>query len=144
MTSPGRPLQQFLCLDLYAASRAVTARYRPILEPLGLTYPQYLVMAVLWERGPVTMTELGAALQLDSGTLSPLVKRLADDGLVAKRRREQDERTVEISPTPAGRALKRRAVKVPERICAAMGLTPAEMGALQHTLRRLTEHVSTH
>lgn len=135
-------LDQQLCFDLYAASRAVTARYRTLLEPLGLTYPQYLVMVALWEHGRLTMTELGRLLQLDSGTLSPLVRRLEADGLVVKRRRAEDERSVEISATASGRGLKRRAARVPERICAAMGLEPDEVVALQQTVRRLTANVS--
>ena len=85
-------LDERLCLALYTASRSMTARYRVALEDLGLTYPQYLVMVVLWEHQTVTMAELGERLHLDSGTLSPLVKRLETDGLVTRRRRAEDER----------------------------------------------------
>lgn len=136
-------LEDLLCFDLYAASRAVTARYRPLLEPLGLTYPQFLVMVVLWEEGPVTMSELGAKLRLDSGTLSPLVKRLQDDGLVTKRRRVEDERSVEIGLTAAGRALQRRGDGVPARMGEAMGLDEEGFAALRTVLRQLTTNVTT-
>lgn len=141
-TAPVVTLDDLLCFDLYAASRAVTARYRPLLEPLGLTYPQYLVMVVLWEGGPVTMTELGTRLHLDSGTLSPLVRRLQDDGLVDKRRRPEDERSVEISLTAAGRALKRRAAKVPVKMGQAMGLDEDGFTALRVVLRQLSGNVT--
>lgn len=140
---PVTTLDELLCFDLYAASRAVTARYRPLLEPLGLTYPQYLVMVVLWEGRPVTMTELGARLRLDSGTLSPLVRRLQDDGLVTKRRRIEDERSVEISLTAAGRALKRRAARVPQQMGRAMGLDDDGFAALRTVLRQLTDNVTS-
>src|SRR5215471_21059668 len=102
-------LDEQLCFALYAASRAVTQRYRTLLEELGLTYPQYLVMLVLWEQGPATVKSLGDALQLDYGTLSPLLKRLAASGLVERKRRSEDERSVEVSLTPAGEELKTRA-----------------------------------
>ena len=141
-SAPVMTLDDLLCFDLYAASRAVTARYRPLLEPLGLTYPQYLVMVVLWEGAPVTMTELGDRLHLDSGTLSPLVRRLQDDGLVAKRRRVEDERSVEISLTPEGRALKRRAAKVPAQMGQAMGLDEKGLRALRTVLQQLTANVT--
>ncbi len=143
-SAPVVTLDDLLCFDLYAASRAVTARYRPLLEPLGLTYPQYLVMLVLWEGRPVTMSELGARLHLDSGTLSPLVRRLQDDGLVSKRRREEDERSVEIAVTPEGRALKRRAAKVPVQMGRAMGLDDEGFAALRTVLRQLSANVTAH
>ncbi len=141
-SAPVVTLDDLLCFDLYAASRAVTARYRPLLEPLGLTYPQYLVMTVLWEGEAVTMTELGARLHLDSGTLSPLVRRLQDDGLVSKQRRAEDERSVEIATTPAGKALKRRAAKVPLQMGAAMGLDEEGFAALRTVLRQLSANVT--
>src|SRR6516165_10432261 len=115
-------LDDQLCFALYAASRAVTQRYRPMLEELGLTFPQYLVMLVLWERGATTVKGLAEALQLDYGTLSPLLKRLANAGLVTRRRRSEDERTVEISLTRAGSALKARASKIPSVIVNAYNL----------------------
>ncbi|MDX6267194.1 MAG: MarR family transcriptional regulator, organic hydroperoxide resistance regulator, partial [Frankiales bacterium] len=113
-----------LCFDLYAASRAVTSAYRPLLGDLGLTYPQYLVMLVLWERERCTVRELGDVLQLDSGTLSPLLKRLTAAGLVRRERRTDDERTVEATLTDEGRELQMKAQSIPSAIGAAMGLAP--------------------
>jgi MarR family transcriptional regulator, organic hydroperoxide resistance regulator len=137
-------LDRQVCFALYAASRAVTQLYRPLLGALGLTYPQYLVMLVLWERGPVTVSELGAALELDSGTLSPLLKRLAAAGLVTRGRRSDDERSVEIRTTPAGAALRAKAAAVPRKIAKATGLRAAELTELRHNLTALTEAVGAH
>jgi DNA-binding MarR family transcriptional regulator len=137
-------LDRQVCFALYAASRAVTQLYRPLLGALGLTYPQYLVMLVLWERGPVTVSELGAALDLDSGTLSPLLKRLAAAGLVTRGRRPDDERSVEIRTTPAGAALRARAATVPRKIAKATGLRAAELAELRRNLIALTEAVGAH
>src|SRR3954469_18437946 len=95
-------LDQQVCFALYTATRAVTARYRPLLDELGVTYPQYLVLLALWERDARTVKDLGAALQLDSSTLSPLLKRLEAGGLVARERRADDERSVLIRLTPDG------------------------------------------
>ena len=111
-----------LCFDIYSAARAITRAYRPLLSTLGLTYPQYLVMVALWESAPRTVKDLGESLELDSGTLSPLLKRLEASGLVTRERRADDERTVEITPTPRGRALLRAAEKVPTEMAALMGI----------------------
>jgi DNA-binding MarR family transcriptional regulator len=134
-------LDRQICFALYAASRAVTNRYRPLLEPLGLTYPQYLVMLVLWERGAAPVKELGAALQLDSGTLSPLLKRLQAAGLVERRRSTADERQVLVEPTAAGRTLRERAASVPARIASATGLDLEALEALKRTLETVTAGV---
>ncbi|WP_433258843.1 MarR family winged helix-turn-helix transcriptional regulator [Streptosporangium sp. CA-135522] len=131
-------LEDQVCFDLHAASRALDGVYRRELRELGLTYPQYLAMMVLWERQPVTVKELGAALRLDSGTLSPLLKRLEAAGLVRRERSAADERSVLVRLTPAGAELRRRALEVPGRILDATGLDPAELIDLQSTLRRLT------
>ena len=98
-----------LCFALYSASRAMTAAYRPILTAMNLTYPQYLVMLVLWEEDRVTVSRLGERLQLDSGTLSPLLKRLETNGFVRRERSAHDERLVDVTLTPAGRRLERKA-----------------------------------
>jgi MarR family transcriptional regulator, organic hydroperoxide resistance regulator len=132
-------LDRQVCFALYAASRAVTQLYRPLLDELGLTYPQYLVMLVLWERGPVTVSELGTALDLDSGTLSPLLKRLEAAGLVTRSRREDDERSVEIRPSADGERLRERAATVPRKIAKATGLRAAELAELRATLTELTK-----
>lgn len=135
-------LDDQLCFALYAASRAVTGRYRPLLEELGLTYPQYLVLLVLWERDAVPIKQVGAALHLDYGTLTPLIKRLETAGLVRRERRADDERTVEITLTEQGRALRARARSVPRAIGDAMGLTPEEFEAARTLLRRLTANLA--
>ncbi len=134
-------LDRQVCFALYAASRAVTQLYRPLLDALGLTYPQYLVMLVLWERGPVTVKELGAALDLDSGTLSPLLKRLEAAGLVTRDRRVDDERSVEVRLTAAGERLEHGAAEVPRKIANATGLAGAELAELRRNLTALTEVV---
>ncbi|WP_120522528.1 MarR family winged helix-turn-helix transcriptional regulator [Arthrobacter celericrescens] len=131
-------LNHQVCFALYSASKAATAVYRPVLESLGLTYPQYLVMLVLWEEEPRTVRELGAALGLDSGTLSPLLKRLDALGLVERRRSLEDERRVEVHLTAAGRELSDGASAVPKRLADAAGLSAAELSQLHGTLLRLT------
>jgi DNA-binding MarR family transcriptional regulator len=112
-------LDHQLCFALYSASLAMTKTYKPLLEPLGLTYPQYLVMLVLWEGDGCTVSQLGERLQLDSGTLTPLLKRLQAQGLLQRLRDAADERRVLLQLTPEGRALKARAVVVPQAIACA-------------------------
>ncbi|MGP2435776.1 MarR family winged helix-turn-helix transcriptional regulator [Streptomyces sp. JW3] len=135
-------LDDQLCFALYAASRAVTARYRPLLDALGLTYPQYLVLLVLWERDSISVRDLGAALQLESSTLSPLLKRLEAAGLLRRERRADDERSVAIRLTEAGAALQERAAEVPLAIGDAMGLTPEQDAMAKQLLRLITANVS--
>ncbi|MFV2110876.1 MarR family winged helix-turn-helix transcriptional regulator [Micromonospora sp. DT178] len=135
-------LRRQVCFALYAASRALTDVYRPVLDEFGLTYPQYLVLLVLWERDDApTVSELGAALRLDSGTLSPLLKRLEGAGLVVRTRSARDERRVEVGLTGDGRALRDRMGEVPLRVARATGLTEAELVALRDTLTRVTETI---
>jgi DNA-binding MarR family transcriptional regulator len=140
---PSVALDDQLCFALYAASRAVTARYRPMLEAVGLTYPQYLVMMLLWEQDNQTVGQLGARLALDSGTLSPLLKRLTAAGLVTRHRRVEDERSVSIALTPAGRALKDRAFSISESMIGAIGFGSDEFHDLMGRLRILTERVNS-
>ncbi|MER7682416.1 MULTISPECIES: MarR family transcriptional regulator [unclassified Streptomyces] len=137
-------LDDQLCFALYAASRAVTARYRPLLDELGLTYPQYLVMLVLWEQDSITVRDLGNALQLESSTLSPLLKRLEAAGLLRRERRAEDERSVAIRLTDAGARLQEQADSVPLAIGDAMGLTPEQDATAKHLLRLLTANVTEH
>ncbi|MCT9005495.1 MarR family winged helix-turn-helix transcriptional regulator [Streptomyces rhizosphaerihabitans] len=132
-------LDDQLCFALYAAQRAVTAAYRPLLEELGLTYPQYLVLLVLWERGETTVKELGTALHLDYGTMSPLLKRLEAAGLVRRERSAQDERSVRVALTGRGEVLRDRAEEVPQALLTATGLSEADVTRLREELRRLTE-----
>ncbi|MFE9690003.1 MarR family winged helix-turn-helix transcriptional regulator [Micromonospora sp. NPDC005806] len=135
-------LRRQVCFALYAASRALTDVYRPILDEHGLTYPQYLVLLVLWERGDAaTVSELGNRLRLDSGTLSPLLKRLESAGLLVRARSARDERRVEVSLTEQGRALRERMDEVPRRVARATGLAEAELVALRDTLTRVTETI---
>ena len=131
-------LDRQVCFALHATSRAFDAMYRPLLRDLGLTYPQYLVMLALWEHGTLTVKELGLALRLDSGTLSPLLKRLETADLVRRKRSTRDERSVTVSLTGPGEALKRRAVAVPARILEASGLSEEELVALRRSLERVT------
>ena len=136
-------LRRQVCFALYAASRAMTDVYRPILDEHGLTYPQYLVLLVLWERDDdaPTVSELGAALRLDSGTLSPLLKRLEAAGLVVRTRSAADERRVEVGLTDRGRALRERLGDVPRRVATATGLTETELVFLHGILTRVTETI---
>ncbi|QHA10016.1 MarR family transcriptional regulator [Streptomyces broussonetiae] len=135
-------LQDQLCFALYAASRSVTTRYRPLLDELGLTYPQYLVMLVLWEQDSVSVRDLGNALQLESSTLSPLLKRLEAGGLIRRERRAEDERSVAVRLTQAGADLREKARTVPLAIGEAMGLTPEQDATAKQLLRLLTANVS--
>ena len=132
-----------MCFALYAASRAMTARYRPLLDAINLTYPQYLVMMLLWEEDNQTVGQLGARLSLDSGTLSPLLKRLTTAGLVTRHRRVEDERPVAIVLTDAGRALRDKATAISEEIICALGMDRAEFADLKAKLILVTERVTT-
>ncbi|MGQ4430545.1 MULTISPECIES: MarR family winged helix-turn-helix transcriptional regulator [unclassified Streptomyces] len=131
-------LDQQICFSLNAASRAFGGVYRVILKDLGLTYPQYLVMLVLWEHGELPVKKLGEHLRLDSGTLSPLLKRLETAGLVRRERSVRDERSVEVGLTDEGVALRERAVEVPRRILGATGFDLDEIRALRERLDLLT------
>ncbi|ORB28043.1 MarR family winged helix-turn-helix transcriptional regulator [Mycolicibacterium parafortuitum] len=134
-------LDDQLCFALYTAQRTVTAAYRPLLDELGITYPQYLVLLVLWEDGPCSVSHLGERLQLDSGTLSPLLKRLEAVGLVARRRSADDERRVEVSLTEAGTRLEDRAACVPERLLAGSGASETELVELRDALKHLVRQM---
>jgi len=125
------------CFALYTASRAITGLYRPVLEQLGLTYPQYLAMIVIWQRGPITVGDLGAALDLDSGTLSPLLKRLETRGLIHRERGAHDERTVWITSTAHGTELRAQVHDIPERLACAIDLTHDEFAQLMHLMTRI-------
>ncbi len=144
--TPGTPapdtdwlrLDRQICFSLHAASRAFNGVYRVILKDLGLTYPQYLVMLVLWEQGDLPVKALGEQLRLDSGTLSPLVKRLEGAGLVRRERSAEDERSVRVHLTEEGSAMRERALEVPRRIMSATGFDLAEIGELRARLDQLT------
>jgi MarR family transcriptional regulator, organic hydroperoxide resistance regulator len=131
-------LDSQLCFALYAATRAMTQAYAKLLTPLGLTYPQYLVMLVLWEEDGLAVRQLGERLELDSGTLTPLLKRLEAAGLVRRARDRADERVVRIHLSPAGRGLKQRARGVPRAVACSAGLSIPELARLRTELRHLT------
>ncbi|PVZ10063.1 MarR family winged helix-turn-helix transcriptional regulator [Actinomycetospora cinnamomea] len=131
-------LSEQACFALYSASRAVTDVYRPLLAELGLTYPQYLVLLVLWESEPRTVRDVGAALALDYGTVSPLLKRLESAGWIARRRNPRDERTVTVHLTDEGRALRSRVAHVPRTVGCALGLDDRARRELIVLLRTLT------
>lgn len=130
----GVSLSTMLCFDLYAASRALTSVYRELLDPEGLTYPQYLVLVALWTRGDQTVRQLVDRLHLDYGTMSPLIKRLEARGLVTRRRRADDERSVEVVLTDEGHALRGRLAHVPGAVGEAFGLADDELATLGRLL----------
>lgn len=130
-------LDNLLCFALHAASRAFDSVYRPLLRDAGITYPQYLVMLTLWEHGELTVKELGRLLRLDSGTLSPLLKRLEAAGYVARRRGTEDERSVTVTTTEAGKELREKARSVAVDIASAIGLNWAEATELRGQLNGL-------
>ena len=132
-------LDQQLCFALYSASGLMTKLYRPLLEPLGLTYPQYLTMLALWEHAPRTVGELGDALGLDSATLTPLLKRLEANGLVTRRRDAADERRVLVEPTPQGKALREGAKAVSAAMRCHSPLDGDELKSLHRSLTRLID-----
>ena len=134
-------LDRQLCFAIYSTSLAMTKIYKPLLEPLGLTYPQYLVMLVLWESDGVSVSQLGERLALDSGTLTPLLKRLESSGLVQRLRDTADERRVLLQLTAAGRALKNRALLVPQAIATASGCRLDELSALTAQLQTLRHRI---
>jgi DNA-binding MarR family transcriptional regulator len=130
-------LDQQLCFALYAASLAMTKRYKPLLDPLGLTYPQYLVLLVLWEQDDRSVNELGDLLHLDSGTLTPLLKRMEAATLLSRRRDTVDERRVKVTLTPQGQALKLQARHIPHELACQMALPTPELSALRQELHAL-------
>ncbi|MDJ0337834.1 MarR family transcriptional regulator [Cryobacterium sp. PH31-O1] len=130
-------LDNQVCFALAIASRNVIALYRPILEPLGLTHPQYLVMLALWDESPRTLKGLGQTLCLEPATLSPLLKRLETTGYVSRQRRAADERTLDITLTPEGTALRAVAETIPPRVVAALNLPLAELASLRDALHRV-------
>ena len=135
-------LDQQVCYLLSIAARGVVAVYKPLLEPLGLTHPQYLVMVALWQHGPLHVKELGALLSLDSGTLSPLLKRLDAVGLVSRRRSTTDERQVTVTLTERGASLRGDAERVHEEVVRRLGLDATELAHLQQVLQQVKDSVA--
>ena len=142
-TTPLEPSEDLLALDrqvcfaLVVASRSVLSVYRPLLDPMGLTHPQYLVMLALWEQSPRSLGEIAGLLQLDSPTLSPLVKRLETSGLITRTRSSDDERRLDIQLTSRGRELRREAEKIPPAIVAQLGVDVSELEALRDSLTKI-------
>ncbi|SDT60470.1 MarR family winged helix-turn-helix transcriptional regulator [Jiangella sp. DSM 45060] len=130
-------LDRQVCFALAVAARSVIGLYRPLLEPMGLTHPQYLVMLALWEREPRSVKDLSSTLQLDSATLSPLLKRLESVGYVTRRRSADDERLLVVELTGTGRALRDDAEKIPYAVVERLGLPVAELERLHRSLTRV-------
>jgi MarR family transcriptional regulator, organic hydroperoxide resistance regulator len=130
-------LERQVCFALVVASRSVLSVYRPLLEPMGLTHPQYLVMLALWGASPLSVREIGSLLQLDSPTLSPLLKRLESAGLVTRTRSRDDERQVDIALTQKGQDLRADAVKIPPAIVSQLGMGLPELETLHAALTKV-------
>ena len=139
---PMMQLDNQLCFALYSTSLAMTKVYKPLLDELGLTYPQYLAMLVLWERDGLMVSELGERLYLDSGTLTPLLKRLEASGFISRVRDEKDERRVNITLTSTGRKLKTRAAKIPGCILSASQCALPELAALTNQIQGLRQRLA--
>lgn len=135
-------IEDMLCFALYATSRAVTDAYRPLLDELGLTYPQYLALMVLWEYGTSSVKSIGAILHLNSGTLSPLLKRLESAGFIKRQRRTNDERVVDVSLTDEGQALQKQAGNIPFEVACKYGFEMDEYIQLLGSLRKLTQRLN--
>ena len=137
--SPTDPLalERQVCFALQVASRSVLAIYRPLLDSMGLTHPQYLVMLALWGTSPLSVKDIGALLQLDSATLSPLLKRLEASGYVTRNRASDDERLLLVDLTDQGRELRRQALDVPPAIVAKLGMALSELESLHRALTKL-------
>lgn len=135
-------LENQLCFPLYACSKEVIRRYTPYLDKLDLTYTQYIAMMVMWEKREVTVKELGGLLYLDSGTLTPLLKKLEEKGFVSRRRSEKDERSLIVTLTEEGERLKERAVDVPAKLAACTDMSPQEARQLYELLYKLLEKLS--
>ncbi|WP_130810607.1 MarR family winged helix-turn-helix transcriptional regulator [Olsenella sp. Marseille-P4559] len=133
-------LDNQLCFPLYACSKEVVRSYKPLLGPLGLTYTQYLCMMVLWEEHSVTVSRLGERLYLDSGTLTPVLKKLEDHGYVTRQRNADDARVLEVSLTPKGSQLRNRAAEVPLALACRLSLTKDEVTELKRLLAKVLEN----
>lgn len=136
-------LDRQVCFALAVANRAVLSVYRPLLEPMGLTHPQYLVMLALWGEAPMSVKAIGSALQLDSPTLSPLLKRLEASGLITRTRSAEDERALVVDLTDAGRTLREEAVKIPPAVVAALGVGLPQLEELHRVLTDINQAALT-
>ncbi len=134
-------LENQLCFPLYVCSREIIRRYKSVLDPIDLTYTQYIAMLVLWERKSVTVKELGCCLYLDSGTLTPLLKKLEAKGLITRRRSEEDERSLVVALTQRGESLREQAVQIPGQMLPCAGLEPEELRCLSSLLHKMMKQI---
>lgn len=141
--NPMLKLENQFCFSVYALSRLITKAYQPLLDGLGVTYPQYLVLLLLWEHESLTVKELGEKLLLDSGTLTPLLKRMEQRGWLSRRRAEHDERSVVATLQPAGRELKELAQHIPAQLGACFDMTPEQVSALRDQLQPLINRLAS-
>ncbi len=132
-------LENQLCFPLYAASREIIKQYRPFLDEIGITYTQYVVMMVLWENRCISVKALGEKLYLDSGTLTPVLKSLADKGYITRKRCQKDERVLIVSLTEEGKLLREKAVEIPPQMAACVNVSKAEAEALHRLLYKILE-----
>jgi DNA-binding MarR family transcriptional regulator len=140
--NPLLKLDNQLCFSVYALSRLITKAYQPLLEALEVTYPQYLVLLLLWEHAALTVKELGEKLLLDSGTLTPLLKRMEQRGWLSRRRAEHDERSVIVTLQLAGRQLEKRAQQIPLKMTTCLDMTAEEAGALRQQLQPIIKRLA--
>ncbi len=135
-------IENQLCFPLYACAKGIVRKYKPFLDPIDLTYTQYIVMMVLWEYGQMNVKELGERLYLDSGTLTPLLKKLENKGFISRNRSEKDERNLAVAPTEKGMELREKALDVPARMGSCIDLTQEDMDTLYPILYKIIGEVN--
>lgn len=142
MENPKTPkLENQICFPLYVIAKEITGLYRPFLDKLGITYPQYLVMMILWDGDGLTVSHIGDKLFLDSGTLTPLLKRLESKGFITRKRKKEDERVVEVFLDEAGRQLQQKACEIPGKIQKKLGIQPEELLHLKDTVLKILNKI---
>ncbi|MGV2449537.1 MULTISPECIES: MarR family winged helix-turn-helix transcriptional regulator [Chryseobacterium] len=142
MENPKTPkLENQICFPLYVIAKEITGLYRPFLDELGITYPQYLVMMILWDGDGLTVTHIGEKLFLDSGTLTPLLKRLESKGFIIRKRKKEDERVVEVFLDEAGKQLQQKACEIPGKIQEKLGIQPEELLHLKETVLKILNKI---
>ncbi|WP_431608935.1 MarR family winged helix-turn-helix transcriptional regulator [Chryseobacterium sp. 'Rf worker isolate 10'] len=142
MENPKTPkLENQICFPLYVIAKEITGLYRPFLDELGITYPQYLVMMILWDGDGLTVTHIGEKLFLDSGTLTPLLKRLESKGFIIRKRKKEDERVVEVFLDEAGKKLQQKACEIPGKIQEKLGIQPEELLHLKDTVLKILNKI---
>lgn len=145
MTYEQLKLENQICFPIYAASRLITREYQPLLDELGITYPQYLVLMLLWESDGLSVTEIGERLVLNTNTVTPLLKRMEAQGLISRQRSSEDERQVIVTLTAQGHVLKEEAATIPERLVAGLSAEDTDIDALRNmvsTLNQIIHHLS--